>query len=91
MERAVLPSCWMNKKERAAKIIYITYFVSFIEQKNIFTGRALRDNTQIFAFLKEWDAICEKQTNKQKQKNIPQNLAVIVSKINETMFVPNFR
>lgn len=27
---------------------------------------------------------------KNKQKNIPHNLAVIVSKINETMFVPNF-
>ena len=63
--------------------------MSFIEQKNIFTGRTLRDNAQIFAFLKECDAIFEKQTNKQKQKNIPHNLAVIVSEINETMFVPN--
>ena len=86
----MLPSCWINRKERAVKIIYITYFVSFIEQKNIFTVRTLLDNAQIFAFLKECDAIFEKQTNKQKQKNIPHNLAVIVSKINETMFVPNF-
>ena len=33
MERAVLPSCWINRKEHAVKIIYITCFVSFIEQK----------------------------------------------------------
>ena len=76
MERAVLPSCWINRKERAAKIIYITCFVSFIEQQNIFIRGTLRDNVQIFSFLKECDAIFEKQTNKQK--------------INETMFVPNF-
>lgn len=68
MERAVLPSCWINRKERAAKIIYITYFVSFIEQKNIFIGRTLRDNAQIFAFLKECDPIFKKQTNKKKNK-----------------------
>ena len=90
MERAVLPSCWINRNERAVKIIYITSFESFTEQKNIFTGRTLRDNAQIFAFLKECDAIFEKQTNKQNQNNIPRNLAVIVFKINEGMFVPNF-
>ena len=86
----MLPSCWINRNERAVKIIYITSFESFTEQKNIFTGRALRDKAQIFAFLEECDAIFEKQTNKQNQNNIPRNLAVIVSKINEGMFVPNF-
>ena len=90
MERAVLPSCWINRKERSAKIIYIFFFCIFYWTENIFTGRTLHDNPQIFAFLTECDAIFEKQTNKQKQKNIPHNLAVIVSKVNETMFVPNF-
>ena len=65
-------------------------FCIFYWTGNIFAERTLRDNAQIFAFLEEWDAMFEKQTNKQKQKNIPHNLAVIVSKINETMFVPNF-
>lgn len=66
-------------------------FCIFYWTENIFTGRTLRDNAQIFAFLKECDAISllEKQTNKNKKK-IPQNLAVIVSKINEVIFVPNF-
>lgn len=67
-------------------------FCIFYWTENIFTGRTLRDNAQIFAFLKECDVISllEKQTNKQKEKNIPQNVAVIVSKINEGMFVPDF-
>ena len=74
MERAVLPSCWINRKERAAKIIYITYFVPWYwTEKQSFSQE-------------EHYAIFEKQKNKQKQRNV----AVIVSKINETMFVPNF-
>ena len=67
-------------------------FCIFYWTENIFTGRTLRDNAKIFAFPKECDpfSLLEKQTNKQKQKNIPQNVAVIVSKINEGMFVPDF-